>query len=66
MTLREKFLNDITDFLLRTGLNPTQFGRAAAHDPNFVHELRRGRDVGFNLYEQVNTFMQNWEPPTGG
>jgi hypothetical protein len=37
-------LNRIDAFLRRTKMSPTRFGREAVRDPNFVLNLRNGRE----------------------
>lgn len=38
-----QLLRRIQDFLQRTGMSPTRFGREAMGDPRFVEDLARGR-----------------------
>ncbi|UVO52743.1 hypothetical protein [Sphingomonas sp. SUN039] len=44
--------------LRRTGTPPTRFGREAARDPRFVHDLRRGRTVGDRLLRRVTAYIE--------
>jgi hypothetical protein len=37
-------LADVEEFLARTGVSPTAFGRDAMGDPRFVFDLRGGRE----------------------
>jgi 2,4-dienoyl-CoA reductase-like NADH-dependent reductase (Old Yellow Enzyme family) len=57
MITSRSFLREIEDFLKRTGMNATAFGRAVANDPSLVGELRRGRSPRLDLVERVHAFM---------
>lgn len=50
-------LTQIEAHLRRTGIPPTRFGREAARDPRFVHDLRRGREVGEKLARRVTAYL---------
>lgn len=49
---------EIEQFLLRTGMAPTRFGRSAAGDPRLVFDMRLGREIRPPLAARVRTFMQ--------
>ncbi len=49
---------EIEQFLRRTGMAPTRFGRSAAGDPRLVFDMRLGREIGPPLAARVRTFMQ--------
>lgn len=51
-------LTHVETHLRRTGMPPTRFGREAARDPRFVHDLRRGRTVGDRLLRRVMTYIE--------
>ena len=57
MTGTALFLEQIETFLQRTGMTPTAFGKATVNDPNFVHDLRRGRRPNLDLVTDVRKFM---------
>lgn len=47
--------------LKRSATPPTRFGREAVGDPNFVRELRRGREVGEAIAVRVFAFIERAE-----
>ena len=60
--LRKKFANDrrmnsSQNFLRRTEIPPTRFGRNAMGDPRFVFDLRKGRDPRPETVERVRAFL---------
>lgn len=59
MTQAEAFLAEIDAFLLRTGMSPSAFGRAAINDPNFVGDLRKGRMPGLGLVDRIRDFIRS-------
>lgn len=54
-------LRRIEQFLRRTGMAPTLFGRSAVRDPRFVFDLRRGREPGERIRRRVEHFMNIYE-----
>ncbi len=52
-------LADIEQFLTKKGVHPTCFGRAALNDPNFVFDLRRGRDYRRSTAERVKKYIDD-------
>lgn len=50
-------LRSIEQFLRRTDMAPTRFGRAAARDPRLVFDLRNGREPGNRMKRRVEHFM---------
>lgn len=52
-----KFLDDVEAYLTEADLTPTAFGNKAAGDPNFVFDLRAGREPRFSTIEKVRAFM---------
>ena len=64
MTDSTRRLRDaIESFIVRRGLSPTRFGRAAVGDPSFVLELRRGRSPRVDTADRALAFMG--EAPLG-
>lgn len=57
MTLSEKFLTDVEDFLRREAITPTAFGRNALNDPNFVFDLRAGRSPSAAVIDRVQQYI---------
>ncbi len=60
-TAAERFLSEIDAFLIRRGMSPSAFGKAALNDPNFVADLRVGRKPNLGLVERVYTFIKAQE-----
>jgi hypothetical protein len=61
MTQSEKFISDIEAFLTRRGMSATAFGKTALNDPNFVGDLREGRQPSLGLVDRVYDFMKSQE-----
>lgn len=57
MTLTEQFQTAIEDFLSRTGMTPTAFGKDCLKDPNFVFDLRRGRSPSAAVMDRVQAYI---------
>src|SRR3546814_19048121 len=51
------FLTAVEAFLERHRMEPTAFGRGAINDPNFVFDLRDGRDVLGRTETKVRSWM---------
>lgn len=47
----------IQNYLRRTGMPETKFGRLAVNDPRLVGDLRRGRSPGTKLSARVERFI---------
>lgn len=58
----EKFLREVEAFLEAGQLTPTAFGDKAAGDPNFVFDLRNGREPRRNTIARVRAFMDRQSP----
>jgi hypothetical protein len=50
-------LSIVEGYLRRSGMRPTRFSREAVGDPNFVRELRRGREPGDEIAARVFAFI---------
>ena len=48
-------------YLRRSAVPATRFGREALGDPNFVSDLRRGREVGNDVAARVLGFLARAE-----
>lgn len=59
MTNHTTLLGEIENFLNASGVNATAFGRDAARDPNFVHDLRNGRSPTEKTATRVRAFMRS-------
>jgi homoserine dehydrogenase len=53
----EKFLAEVEAYLTARDLTPTAFGNKAAGDPNFVFDLREGREPRRVTIAKVRAFM---------
>ena len=51
-------LYEINDYLRRTAMPPTLFGRLAVKDPRLVGDLKRGRQPGPRMAARVRGFIQ--------
>lgn len=51
------FLDQLDAFKLRHRLTDTQLGKRLMGDPNFVHELRRGRDLRLSTLNRLQARM---------
>lgn len=58
----QDFIDEIDAFLARTGMTETRFGISALGDPNFIFDLRSGRDVRLTTVERVRQFMVDYRP----
>jgi 2,4-dienoyl-CoA reductase-like NADH-dependent reductase (Old Yellow Enzyme family) len=50
-------LRKIENYLKRTGMAATSFGRAVARDPRLVHDMRRGRVPGPRMTRRIAAFI---------
>lgn len=53
-------MRKIEQFLARTGMSITRFGRLAAHDPRLIGDLRNGREPRPPLVSRVEHFMNTY------
>lgn len=61
LTHAERFLKEIEAFLIRTGMKPAAFGKAALRDPSFVRDLRKGRQPSLGVVDRVQAFIKEVE-----
>ena len=66
MTQSEAFLADVEAFLERSGMKPTNFGKEAVKDPNFVWDLRSGRLPTLGVVDRVYAFMASHDATRQG
>ncbi len=59
MSSDSPFLETVEAFLKNTGMSPTAFGKSAIGDPNFVLDLRRGREPRSRLVQRARDFMRD-------
>ena len=57
-----QFLHQIETFLAKAEMTPTRFGIDAVRDPNFVHDLRKGRVPSIKKAGDVLDFIATWKP----
>ena len=58
MLTPDEFRARVERHLAKTGLKPAVFGRQAVHDPNFVYDLRAGREPRSRVVQRVLAFME--------
>jgi hypothetical protein len=61
MSSADALLQEIEDFLQRSGMTPTQFGQGAMNNSSFVRQLRSGSGVTLRTLDKVRAFMADWE-----
>lgn len=57
MDPEKDFADELAEFLARTRMSPTAFGRRALGDPNFILEFRRGRAPTLRTLARARAFM---------
>jgi aspartate carbamoyltransferase catalytic subunit len=57
MTITKQIRDEIENFLTKTGMDPTRFGRAVMNDPNFVFDLREKRSPTATTMDKVRGWM---------
>ena len=60
-TFSKHFVAQVEDFLKRTGIKPSEFGRQAVGDKAFITNLRRGRSPTLATVDKVLAFMGEME-----
>jgi len=55
--METQLLEQIEQYLMRTKLSPTRFGRMAVGDPRFVTDLRAGRKPRLGTMEKVSAYL---------
>lgn len=59
----KKLLTEIEAFIVKHGLNPTQFGVLAKNDSALVFRLREGGDVYTKTATELRRFMETYGRP---
>lgn len=62
-TIADQLRADITAFLARTGMTPTEFGINALNNPAFWTKLKRGEDIRASTIDKVRRYMQEYDRP---
>ena len=52
---------EIDAFLASQDMAESAFGKAAVGDPNFLQDLRAGRELRFSTMKRVRAFMDQYE-----
>lgn len=60
-----RLLRRVEEFLKRSGMPATRFGREAVRDPRLVHDMRKGREPRRNLARRIEAFMAAEEQGAG-
>lgn len=55
--METQLLEQIEQYLVRTKLSPTRFGRIVVRDPRFVEDLRAGRQPRLQTMEKVSAYL---------
>jgi hypothetical protein len=63
-TFSKHFVTQVEDFLKRTGIKPSEFGRQAIGDKAFITNLRRGRSPTLATVDRVLAFMAELDAAT--
>ena len=56
-----RLLRRIENYMKRTGIRPTRFGREVVGDPRFVFDLRRGRQPRWPTRTRVIAWLDRHE-----
>ena len=59
--LSKQFHRTLEEFLERSGVKPTEFGRQAVGDPSLILNLRRGRSPSLATADRILTFIRESE-----
>lgn len=59
MSQLEAFRARVEAYLAKAGVTPTQFGKDAVNDPNFVRDLRGGRAPSLVTVDKVLQFINS-------
>ena len=60
-----ELLRRVEEFLKRSGMPPTRFGRQAVRDPRLVFDMRNGREPHRRLARRIAEFIDAEERGTG-
>jgi 2,4-dienoyl-CoA reductase-like NADH-dependent reductase (Old Yellow Enzyme family) len=58
MMTSDEFRQKVDQFLERSGMSATRFGREAVGDPNLVRDLRAGRAPTLRLVELIDRYIK--------
>jgi homoserine dehydrogenase len=54
----QAFNDEVETHLIVTGIRPTTFGKKVLGDPQFVFDLRKGRQPRAEIIDKVRQFMR--------
>jgi predicted transcriptional regulator len=57
MSLLQSFRDRVENFLERTGMAPSRFGKEACNDRRFVFDIREGRSPHIRTIEKVEAYI---------
>lgn len=58
---KSDFLKTVENFIKKTGISETSFGIAALKQPNFVFQLKEGRECREATQKKVICFINNYQ-----
>jgi predicted transcriptional regulator len=61
MISNEEFKNVVSDFLEKTGMAASAFGKQAKNDPSFVSRIMSGQEVKESGKEKILDFIENYK-----
>ena len=61
MTLEQQFRSRVTEFLERTRISPTRFGRMAMGDPNLLRQIEGGRSLTLRSADRILALVDEVE-----
>lgn len=50
-------LRKVENYLRRSAMPPTKFGRLSVNDPRLVGDLRNGREPGMRMIARIEAFL---------
>lgn len=62
MIEQDDILGQVEAFLESHGMGSAAFGRMTLNDPNFVTDLRAGRDIRRSTIVRLRKFMADYRP----
>ena len=63
MAALEEFKAEIAEFLDRTKMAPTTFGKRAVNDAMFMQKLAEGREPKITTAEKIRDYMAAFKQP---
>ena len=61
MTLEQQFRSRVREFLARTRISPTRFGRMAMGDPNLLRQIEGGRSLTLRTADRILALVDEIE-----